>query len=51
MKPPFISRALCVRGNASCGLASAQTAAPPHRKPAPSLKEVTVTGNPLGQPI
>jgi iron complex outermembrane receptor protein len=47
MKPPFISRALCAAATLSCGLASAQTAAPASA-PAPSLKEVTVTGNPLG---
>jgi iron complex outermembrane receptor protein len=47
MKPPFISRALCAAATLSCGLASAQTAAPAIA-PAPSLKEVTVTGNPLG---
>ncbi len=47
MKPPFISRALCAAATLSCGLASAQTAAPAPA-PAPSLKEVTVTGNPLG---
>jgi iron complex outermembrane receptor protein len=47
MKPPFISRALCAAATLSCGLASAQTA-PPTPATAPSLKEVTVTGNPLG---
>lgn len=47
MKPPFISRALCVAATLSCGLANAQTAAPASA-PTPSLKEVTVTGNPLG---
>lgn len=47
MKPPFISRALCVAATLSCGLASAQTAAPaPASMTAPSLKEITVTGNP-----
>jgi iron complex outermembrane receptor protein len=47
MKPPFISRALCAAATLSCGLASAQSA-PPTPATAPSLKEVTVTGNPLG---
>ena len=47
MKPPFIGRALCAAATLSCGLASAQSAAPASA-PAPSLKEVTVTGNPLG---
>lgn len=47
MKPPFISRALCAAATLACGLASAQTTAPAPA-PAPSLKEVTVTGNPLG---
>jgi iron complex outermembrane receptor protein len=47
MKPPFISRALCAAATLTCGLASAQTTSPAP-VPAPSLKEVTVTGNPLG---
>lgn len=47
MKPPFISRALCAAATLTCGLASAQTAVPASA-PVPSLKEVTVTGNPLG---
>ncbi len=47
MKPPFISRALCAAATLSCGLASAQTTAP-EPAPTPSLKEITVTGNPLG---
>ncbi len=47
MKPPFISRALCAAATLSCGLASAQSI-PPTPATAPSLKEVTVTGNPLG---
>ena len=47
MKPPFISRALCAAATLSCGLASAQATAPAPAT-APSLKEVTVTGNPLG---